>query len=415
VRFSQARVAVVHAPCDDPSDPSADARITGAAVMAALEEDGVDVARWRARVALAHPGATTALAQAPRLHPDASASGASSSSSSGHDSAIARGASPAFATQPFVGWRRLENRDEIAFARDAVGLLVQLEDALVATTASDEDVARSEALRERSRRGGGGRRGAKARARRSAAQNQNQNQNREDSAAFREEEDDSSDDARSGAPASGAYVAANYWRLGDEDAPGASRSGGNNPYAGADSRGATILRPASDARGDDVSPGYFGVGVVKPKHEENVGTLWRSAWQMGADFIFTVSARFKYEASDTTQAHKRLPMYAHEDWASFARSAPRGAVWVAIEMGGVPLQDFAHPPRAVYVLGSEDNGLNRPIVEACQCHVALPHWMGRSASYNVAMAGTMVMYDRMLKRLRAGAAVAEKPRRADPE
>jgi hypothetical protein len=41
--------------------------------------------------------------------------------------------------------------------------------------------------------------------------------------------------------------------------------------------------------------------------------------------------------------------------------------------------------------------------------------MGRSASYNVAMAGTMVMYDRMLKRLRAGAAVAEKPRRADPE
>ena len=174
MRFSQARVAVVHAPCDDPSDPSADARITGAAVMAALEEDGVDVARWRARVALAHPGATTALAQAPLLHPDASASAASSSSSpssSGHDSAIARGASPAFATQPFVGWRRLENRDEIAFARDAVGLLVQLEDALVATTASDEDVARSEALRERSRRGGGGRRGAKARARRRAAQN----------------------------------------------------------------------------------------------------------------------------------------------------------------------------------------------------------------------------------------------------
>lgn len=227
-----------------------------------------------------------------------------------------------------------------------------------------------------------------------------------------EDESSSSDDARAGAPRGEAYVAANYWRLGDEDAPGASsRSGGNNPYAGADSLGATILKPASDAKGDDLSPGYFGVGVVKPKHEENVGTLWRSAWQMGADFIFTVSARFKYEASDTTQAHKRLPMYAHEDWASFARSAPRGAVWVAIEMGGVPLQDFAHPPRAVYVLGSEDNGLNRPIVEACQCHVALPHWMGRSASYNVAMAGTMVMYDRMLKRLRAGAAVAEKPRR----
>ena len=71
-------------------------------------------------------------------------------------------------------------------------------------------------------------------------------------------------------------------------------------------------------------------------------------------------------------------------------------------MGGTPLQDFAHPPRAVYVLGSEDNGLNRPIVEACQCHVALPKWFGRSASYNVAMAGTLVMYDRMIKQLWAG-------------
>ena len=86
--------------------------------------------------------------------------------------------------------------------------------------------------------------------------------------------------------------------------------------------------------------------------------------------------------------------------------APAGAVWVAVEMGGVPLQDFVHPPRAVYVLGSEDIGLNRPIVEACQCHVALPKWAGRSASYNVAMAGTLVMYDRMQKQLRDGHVVA---------
>ena len=55
----------------------------------------------------------------------------------------------------------------------------------------------------------------------------------------------------------------------------------------------------------------------------------------------------------------------------------------------------------MYVLGSEDNGLNRPVVEACR-HVALPKWVGRSSSYNVAMAGTLVMYDRMIKQLGAG-------------
>ena len=92
-----------------------------------------------------------------------------------------------------------------------------------------------------------------------------------------------------------------------------------------------------------------------------------------------------------------------------------GAVWVAVEMGGVPLQDFVHPPRAVYVLGSEDNGLNRPIVEACQCHVALPKWVGRSASYNVAMAGTLVMYDRMQKQHRDGHVVTREGRGGDED
>jgi tRNA G18 (ribose-2'-O)-methylase SpoU len=98
-------------------------------------------------------------------------------------------------------------------------------------------------------------------------------------------------------------------------------------------------------------------------------------------------------------------LFKHEDWESFAKASPHGAVWVAVEMGSgsVPLQDFVHPPRAVYVLGSEDNGLNRPIVEACQCHVSLPKWVGRSSSYNVATAGALVMYDRLVKRLRDGA------------
>ena len=197
-----------------------------------------------------------------------------------------------------------------------------------------------------------------------------------------------------------AASARGFWKLSDE---GVGRVGaGNNPYAGASSDG-TSVEPSSD-----LGAGYFGIGIVKPKHDANVGTLWRSAWQLGAAFIFTVAARYKhkYEASDTTQSHKQLPLHKHDDWGDFAKSSPHGAVLVAIEMGGTPLQDFAHPPRAVYVLGSEDNGLNRPIVEACQCHVALPKWFGRSASYNVAMAGTLVMYDRMIKQLWAGDAKA---------
>ena len=46
-------------------------------------------------------------------------------------------------------------------------------------------------------------------------------------------------------------------------------------------------------------------------------------------------------------------------------------------------------------MGSEDNGLPKPIAESCQLHVALPCVVGRHPSYNVAMAGSIIMYDRM--------------------
>ena len=90
-----------------------------------------------------------------------------------------------------------------------------------------------------------------------------------------------------------------------------------------------------------------------------------------------------------------MPFVQHDDWNAFAAAAPRGALWVAIEMGGEPLETFEHPERAVYVLGSEDSGLPESVVRACHRHVALP--ASRSASYNVAVAGSIVMYDRLAK------------------
>ena len=343
--------------------------ITGAEIVAALEADGVDVGRWRARVALTCEKAATRQ----HYNPEKGASAAGGA-------ALKK---PIFFTH--VGWRRLEDHDVVTFDPGATGLLVQLEDGLIASTTPPKTspYERREGDGKHKRRG--------------------KNRKKPPGDGWGPDDDESADETTPGAVAAAAaaaaaaekattHRAANFWKLDDADAEG----GGNNPYAGKRSSG-TDVHPK-----DDAGAGYFGIGIVKPKHDANVGTLWRSAWQLGAAFIFTVAARFRYEASDTTQAHKQLPLYKYDEWGDFASNSPHGAVWVAIEMGGTPLQDFVHPPRAVYVLGSEDNGLNRPIVEACQCHVALPKWAGRSSSYNVAMAGTLVMYDRMLKQLAAG-------------
>ena len=159
---------------------------------------------------------------------------------------------------------------------------------------------------------------------------------------------------------------------------------------------------AAGATRVDTRDGFFGIGIVGGKNETNQGTLWRSAWQLGAAFTFTVGARFEKTSADTTKTWTSLPAYAYEDWATFAESQPHAAAWVAVEMGGTPLEEFEHPDRAVYVLGSEDNGLPSSVLRACAHHVSLPTGAeGRTASYNVAVSGSLVLFDRMAKRGRA--------------
>jgi len=152
--------------------------------------------------------------------------------------------------------------------------------------------------------------------------------------------------------------------------------------------------------------GYFGIGIYNGKNINNLGTLWRSAYQLGAAFTFVVGSRFRRECSDTPRSWTQIPCFEYEDWNDFASHSPVAAVWVGVEMGGTPLEDFEHPPKAVYVLGSEDTGLNTTMLRACRHHIALPTTGERSPSFNVAVTGALIMYDREVKRRRAARADA---------
>lgn len=140
--------------------------------------------------------------------------------------------------------------------------------------------------------------------------------------------------------------------------------------------------------------GFFGIGIYHCKTSENVGTLWRSALLFGASFIFTIGRRYKKQASDTTKATRHIPLYHYRDWDDFKAHVPYTAQMVMVEQGGTSLPDFTHPQQAVYLLGAEDHGLpvsitrGRPVVE-------IPTRVPRSM--NVATAGSIVMYDRLVK------------------
>jgi tRNA G18 (ribose-2'-O)-methylase SpoU len=138
--------------------------------------------------------------------------------------------------------------------------------------------------------------------------------------------------------------------------------------------------------------GYFEIGVYFPKHEVNVGTLWRSAYQLGAAGIFVIGPRFRDQVADTTKAWRHIPLRVYPDMNTFIAAAPYAAPIVGIEMGGVDLRHFAHPERAIYLLGAEDNGLPPAVQSRCAHIVAIEAL--RTESYNVAVAGSIVMWHR---------------------
>jgi len=57
------------------------------------------------------------------------------------------------------------------------------------------------------------------------------------------------------------------------------------------------------------------------------------------------------------------------------------------------IKNYRHPLRAIYLLGFEDMGLSKCILEKCYNIVALPG----NSSINIAVASSMVMFDRVIK------------------
>lgn len=139
--------------------------------------------------------------------------------------------------------------------------------------------------------------------------------------------------------------------------------------------------------------GYFAIGAERMSKQLNLGNMVRSAHAFGASFVFTLGARYKaLEAmSDTSKAPLHVPLY-HWDKPS-DMVLPRGCRLVGIELadGAVDLPSFRHPLQAAYILGPERGELSAEILERCDHVVKIP----TAFSINVAMAGAIVMYDRM--------------------
>lgn len=141
--------------------------------------------------------------------------------------------------------------------------------------------------------------------------------------------------------------------------------------------------------------GYFGIGCFGMKTDMNYGSLFRTAQIFGADFIFLIGPRFKKQSTDTVASYRNMPLYEFKTFEEFNDHRPYDCKLIGVELteSARKIETFNHPKQAIYLLGAEDHGLPKRILDYCQHVIALP---GES-SLNVAVAGSIVLYDRIIK------------------
>jgi tRNA G18 (ribose-2'-O)-methylase SpoU len=142
--------------------------------------------------------------------------------------------------------------------------------------------------------------------------------------------------------------------------------------------------------------GYFGIGVEGVSKSANIGALLRTGHAFGASFCFTIGTGWDARASrtaDTADTPLHVPMWRYATVAEL--SLPRGCALVGVELleDAVDLPSFRHPLSAAYVLGPERAGLSPELLQRCDHVVRIP----ARFALNLAVAGALVLYDRLLQ------------------
>ena len=143
--------------------------------------------------------------------------------------------------------------------------------------------------------------------------------------------------------------------------------------------------------------GYFGIGIENMKTGVNIGTLWRSAYSLGASFIFVIGNRYRHQASDTVKAMKHIPLYHYDTFEDFYKAMPKDCRLIGIDNveGAEDLETYKHPERAVYLLGAEDHGMSKKAMDTCHDLIQFES----KHCLNVSVAGSIIMYDRQTKQI----------------
>lgn len=148
------------------------------------------------------------------------------------------------------------------------------------------------------------------------------------------------------------------------------------------------------------------VVLIDPRYPHNVGGALRACacwgikqlWWSGSRVTLDASKGERLPREERMKGYKEVQLFNDDRALDSFAGAPITPVAVELRKGSENLMDFEHPDNAVYVFGPEDGSIPKPVIHLCHRFVVIPtHFC-----LNLAAAVNVILYDRRLKRVRAG-------------
>ncbi len=148
-------------------------------------------------------------------------------------------------------------------------------------------------------------------------------------------------------------------------------------------------------KGPIIPESYFEIGVYDIKVEDDFKMLWRTAYVLGANGVFTVKSGYGKKGIDTMGVIQAVPLRHYRAFSSLYEYLSFGAQLVGIDDAGENLHDFVHPKMAIYLLGTEDARL--PEAVRIKCHKIVSVESLHDYRLSATVSGSIVMWDRLIK------------------
>lgn len=137
------------------------------------------------------------------------------------------------------------------------------------------------------------------------------------------------------------------------------------------------------------------IGLSNPKSPTNVGAVMRAAGCYAVDSVSYTGTRFDRAVklnTDTKQANSSIPLIAQQHLLD---NKPEDVKVICVDLveGAIPLPNFEHPKKALYLFGPEDGTLNQKLINQADAVVYIP----TIGCMNLAATVNVVLYDRLAK------------------